>query len=200
MTTERGLIDHLNAAMSTMRMNTSPGAPIIQCRVSSNFAFIELRTIEECDRALSLTGIQFMGHVLKIGRPSKYDGPTTPASTWQQLLLEGGWDASRGGGSFDGGPGGFGTDNSADGSLAAEKVCRELFIGNTSSMMSEVSIRAFLGLVARQLGLVIGPGDPIISLRLSGHYAFVELRSIEETNAMLQFNGKRPFVALVCFA
>ncbi|KAJ8598906.1 hypothetical protein CTAYLR_010386 [Chrysophaeum taylorii] len=186
-TTERMLIDHLNAAMSTMRMNSAPGAPVVQCRVSANFAFVELRTIEETDRALSLTGIPFMGHVLKIGRPSKYDGPVTPASTWQQLLVEGGFDR-------DGAPSGFPHEAAAalsmsPGDPASEKVCRELFIGNTSALMTESSIRAFLGLVARQLGQVIGPGDPIISLRLSGHFAFVELRSVEETDAMLQFNG-----------
>lgn len=173
-TTERMLLDHLNSAMTTMNMTTAAGQALIQCRVSSNFAFVELRSIEECDRALSLTGIPFMGHILKIGRPSKYDGPITSASSWQQLLLEGGFDASA-----------AATAGSGD----ADKVCRELFIGNTNDKMTETTMRAFLCLVARQLGLVIGPGDPIVSLRLSGHFAFVELRSVDETNAMLQFNG-----------
>lgn len=184
-TTERALVDHLNAAMTTMRMTLSPGAPVIQCRVSTNFAFVELRSVEETDRALSLTGIDFQGSVLKIGRPSKYEGPAvTAASSWPQLVLQGGWQSS---------PSNMHADNSYYGDQSApandEKTCRELFIGNTTPLMSDTTIRAFLGQVVKQLGQTVGPGDPIISLRLSGHYAFVELRSAEETTAMLQLNG-----------
>ena len=53
--------------------------------MNNKFAFIECRNIELTNAALSLTGIPFMGSMLKVGRPSKYAGPPTPASTWQQL-------------------------------------------------------------------------------------------------------------------
>ena len=202
-TTERMLIDHLNAAMASTKMATGPGAPVLNCRVSANFAFVELRSIDETDRALSLTGLPYLGCVLKIGRPSKYEGPSTPATTWQQMLLDGDYATAmqkvRGfnarGESFYGGS--VPMDSSSLGSgqpapvdaVTADKIRRELFVGNTTSEMAEGAIRAFLGLVALQMRQVIGPGDPIISLRLSGHFAFVELRSIDETNAMLKFNG-----------
>mmetsp|Transcript_20848 Transcript_20848/g.67153 ORF Transcript_20848/g.67153 Transcript_20848/m.67153 type:complete len:276 (+) Transcript_20848:3-830(+) len=111
--TERMLIDHLNAAMATTKMATGPGPPVIQCRVSANFAFVELRSIEETDRALSLTGLPYLGYVLKVGRPSKYDGQATLCTTWQQMLQDGDYPtamAAMGGGhsryaSGGGGPG-----------------------------------------------------------------------------------------------
>ncbi|KAJ1449597.1 hypothetical protein M885DRAFT_535114 [Pelagophyceae sp. CCMP2097] len=177
LTTERALLDHLNAAMATARLATAPGAAIVTCRVSTNFAFIEFRTIEDCDRGLNLTGIPFMGQALKIGRPSKYDGPMTPCASWQQVSQDGG--SAPDPRMLGGGPQ-LGT---------AEKTLRELFIGNTTANMSEGAIKHFLCTVAREMGQVVADGEPIVSLRLSGHYAFVELRSAEETDAMLQFSG-----------
>jgi len=228
--TERMLIDHLNAAMATTKMATGPGPPVIQCRVSANFAFVELRSIEETDRALSLTGLPYLGYVLKVGRPSKYDGQATLCTTWQQMLQDGDYPtamAAMGGGhsryaSGGGGPGsssgsyygggGSGGPHTGGGGLGGgggsvadlmmargmpvamdkateDKIRRELFVGNTTPAMTETSIRAFLGLLALQTRQLVGPGDPIVSLRLSGHFAFVELRSIEETDALLRFNG-----------
>jgi hypothetical protein len=52
MTTERALIDHLNAAMVTARLATGPGQVILSCRVSATFAFIELRSVPETDNAM----------------------------------------------------------------------------------------------------------------------------------------------------
>jgi len=189
---ERDLLQALNSAMITTRMTIAPSAPIINVRTSNNngFAFIEIRSIEETDHALSLNGIPFMGNILKIGRPSKYEGPNTICLNWQQVSTEG--DYAQAMKKFSGQNYNEITKQPAITSLdtaSIEKLSRELFIGNTSPLMTEVAIRAFLGMVARQLGQTIGPGDPFLSLRLSGHYAFVELRSIEEANAMLQFNG-----------
>lgn len=56
-------------------MTAGPGNPILACRVSAKFAFIELRTVEETNACLNITGIPFMGAMLKVGRPTKYTGP-----------------------------------------------------------------------------------------------------------------------------
>ena len=55
-------MDHL----PQVKLNTGPGKPIVQCRVSNKFAFVELRTVDETNAALSLNGIPFMGQMLKV--------------------------------------------------------------------------------------------------------------------------------------
>ena len=42
-----------------------------------------------------------------------------------------------------------------------------------------------MGAAMQQVGLTTQPGNPIVTTRLSGKFAFVELRSIEETNNAL---------------
>jgi splicing factor U2AF subunit len=69
------------------------------------------------------------------------------------------------------------------------KLYRELFIGNTTPDMNEVELMEFLGAAMQQVGLTIKPGNPILSVRLSGKFAFVEVRSMEETNNALNMNG-----------
>jgi len=170
-TGEQVLLEFLNAAMHQVKLATQPGNPIINCRVSQKFAFVELRSIEEANACLSLTGVPFMGAMLKIGRPTKYTGPIVPATTWQALT----------------GATGPGLDpQTAD---PTTKIYRELFIGNTTPEMKEVELQDFLGAAMQQVGLTLKQGNPILTTRLSGKFAFVELRSIEETNNMLNLNG-----------
>jgi splicing factor U2AF subunit len=167
-TQEGQLMAFLNQALQQVNLCTAPGNPIIQCRVSQKFAFVELRSIEEANACLNITGIPFGGNMLKIGRPSKYTGPSVQTSTWQQLT-------------------GAQLDPSA--TDPNTKIYRELFIGNTSEGMSEVDLQEFLGAAMAQVGLTTKPGNPILTTRLSGKFAFVEIRSIEETNAALNMNG-----------
>jgi len=60
--------------------------------MNNKFAFIECRSIEMCNAALSLNGIPFLGSMLKVGRPSKYTGPPTPTVSWAQLTGQGAED------------------------------------------------------------------------------------------------------------
>jgi hypothetical protein len=55
--------------------------------------------------------------------------------------------------------------------------------------MNEVELMNFLGAAMEQVGLTTAPGSPILTTRLSGKFAFVEVRSIEETNNALNLNG-----------
>lgn len=161
-----GCLLHQKKRHQQVNLVTGPGNPVVTCRVNNKYAFVELRSSEECTKALNLNGIPFMGQVrhtrvyrryaqcvqlswlshvhcswcvgtyrhtlaglccvlhllgcprrtrralrcpsqirarnnpmflpscwagltvsqmLKIGRPSKYQGPITPASTWQRL-------------------------------------------------------------------------------------------------------------------
>lgn len=52
-----------------------------------NFAFVELRTVEETSNAMALDGIMFEGVSVRVRRPNDYNaaaaaalGPSTPAS------------------------------------------------------------------------------------------------------------------------
>ena len=79
------LKEFLNSAMRQVGLATGPEDPIVTCRMSAKFSFIELRTPDDSKNALSLNGIPFMGQCLKISRPSKYVGPPHQAKTWQEI-------------------------------------------------------------------------------------------------------------------
>ena len=68
---------------------------------------------------------------------------------------------------------------------------RELYVGNLPPGMLAPQLQEFLGAAIQQLNLNTTPGNPIINAWLSGdgHYAFVEFRTVEETDATLQMNG-----------
>ncbi|CAN0065105.1 unnamed protein product [Ectocarpus sp. 12 AP-2014] len=151
-----------------VNLTTGPGNPVVTCRVNNKYAFVELRSSEECTKALNLNGIPFMGQMLKIGRPSKYQGPATPSSTWQRLT------------------GQESADNVVDPST---KVYRELYIGNTSPDMTDMVLKDFLSSTMQKVGFAQKEGSPIIHARVSGNFAFVECRTVEETTALLNLNN-----------
>ena len=53
---------------------TGPGNPVlaVQINLDKNFAFLEIRSVDEATSALAFDGINFMGQSLKIRRPSDY--------------------------------------------------------------------------------------------------------------------------------
>ena len=118
----------------------------------------------------SLTGIPFMGNILKLGRPSKYQGPSTPCKNWQMLT-------------------GQAQDTGMPVPDPETKTMRELFIGNTQPGTSETHLQEFLGDKLQQIGLTVAPGNPIVATRVSMKFAFIELRSTEEADLMLNLNG-----------
>eukprot|EP00591_Stephanopyxis_turris_P004781 CAMPEP_0195508212 /NCGR_PEP_ID=MMETSP0794_2-20130614/1487_1 /TAXON_ID=515487 /ORGANISM="Stephanopyxis turris, Strain CCMP 815" /LENGTH=365 /DNA_ID=CAMNT_0040635121 /DNA_START=631 /DNA_END=1728 /DNA_ORIENTATION=- len=170
-TSEMLLREFLNGAMRRTNLVAANATPVIQCRVSAKFAFIECATVDDANKALNLNGIPFMGMSLKLSRPSKYVGPHFPAKTWQELT------------------GQPLPPNCAPVNAAEEKVNRELFIGNTTPEMTEQMLTDFLGKAMEQVGLTTSPGNPITSCRVSGKFAFVELRSKEETANALNLNN-----------
>ena len=164
------LLHFLNMAMRRVKLCGPQETPILNCRVNTKFAFIELTSAEMANTALNMNGIPFLGAVLKVSRPSKYVGPHVPAKTWQQLT----------GQSMP-----VGAVLDAD----QEKISRELFIGNTTPEMTEQMIREFLGNALEQVGLNVMAGNPITSCRVSGKFAFVELRTQEEAANALNLNN-----------
>ena len=65
------LIDKLNDVLLEMGATTMPGKPIVSGWLGGEgqFAFVQVRTVEECNNALALNGYTLEGHQLKVGRP-----------------------------------------------------------------------------------------------------------------------------------
>ncbi|KAL3794750.1 hypothetical protein HJC23_012760 [Cyclotella cryptica] len=170
-TSEALLMQFLNGAMRRVRLCEPDASPIVACRLNQKFAFVECASVDDANKALNLTGIPFLGASLKVSRPSKYAGPFIAHQTWQQIT---------------GQPlvAGMTGDVSAE-----EKLSRELFVGNTTPEMTDVMIRDFLGRAMEQVGLTTMPGNPINSVRVSGKFAFVELRTAQEAANALNLNN-----------
>jgi RNA recognition motif. (a.k.a. RRM, RBD, or RNP domain) len=177
-TSELLILHFLNAAMRRVGLCEPTETPIVDSRVNNKFAFIELSTAEFANKALSLNGIPFLGVFLKVSRPSKYTGPNVPSQTWQQLT------------------GQVLPDGSSILDPEQEKLSRELFIGNTTPEMTESMIKEFLGNALQQVGLTNSPGNPIVACRVSGKFAFVELRTPQEATNALNLNNI-PFLGTI---
>jgi RNA recognition motif. (a.k.a. RRM, RBD, or RNP domain) len=163
------LLQHfVNAAMRRVGLCAPHETPVLNARVNNKFAFVELVSSDAANRCLNLSGIPFLNAYLKISRPSKYFGPTVPVKTWQELT---------------------GQDTSVVPDPEMEKLQRELFIGNTTPEMTPAMLTEFLGNAMEQVGLTTAPGNPIATCRVSGKFAFVELRSAQEAASALNLNN-----------
>lgn len=175
-TSEALLMQFLNGAMRRVGLCSPEATPILNCRTNAKFAFVECASTEMANVALNLNGIPFLGASLRVSRPSKYAGPHVPSQTWQQLT---GQPLP---------PGLTPVPENTSGN-PEEKIERELFVGNTTPEMSESMLRDFLGRALEQVGLTTMPGNPILACRVSGKFAFVELRSKEEAANALNLNN-----------
>lgn len=169
------LLQHfVNAAMRRSGLCEPHESPVLNARVNAKFAFVELQSAPMANQCLNCNGIPFLnGTFLKISRPSKYAGPITPSVTWHQLT-------------------GQTLSSSASAGLLdpeTEKLQRELFIGNTTPEMTSHMLQDFLGNALQQVGLTTAPGNPVTACRVSGKFAFVELRSAEEAANALNINN-----------
>ena len=72
--TEEAMMEFFNQQMHMAGLATGPGNPVlaVQINLDKNFAFLEIRSVEEASAALAFDGINFMGQSLKIRRPSDY--------------------------------------------------------------------------------------------------------------------------------
>jgi splicing factor U2AF subunit len=189
---EPQLASFLNAAILQAELNTQPGMPILSVRCNGKFAFAEFRSAEEASNAMNLNGIVIVGHALNVGRPSAYKGPATQNIRWEQLMAEkikqnpelattaigiagGGAVVSSGGGGGD----------------PATKIARELYIGNMPENCTDMGLVQFFNeeLTKRGWSNSTMLGNPCMVARLNGRFAFVEFRSVEETDMALQLNG-----------
>lgn len=168
---ERFLLNFLNGAMRHANLCPRHETPCLSCQINAgNFAFVELLNAEYANKCLNLNGILYLNSRLKVGRPKKYAGPFVVAKNWQELV---------------------GESLTVDAVLdsEAEKVNRELFVGNTTPEMTDQMLKDFLGSAMEQVGLNIMEGNPITVCELFGKYAFIELRTPREAANALNLNN-----------
>lgn len=72
----------------------------------------------------------------------------------------------------------------------AMKPARELYVGNLPPNVTGPKLQEFLGTIIQQVGLTTQAGNPIVNTWISsdGHFAFCEMRSVEECNLALLLN------------
>eukprot|EP00606_Chrysophyceae_sp_TOSAG23-5_P000483 GSChrysophyteH2.ASY1.ANO1.275.1 assembled CDS len=176
------LRDFLNLAMKQVGLCAKHEEPIVSCRQSAKFAFLEFSSVALCNAGLSLNGIPFLGALLKIDRPAKYAGPRPPTKTWQEMT---GQAAPSGQAAL--------ALTSTD---PTTKGFRELFVGNTPPDTTAAALSEFLGGALQRMGMALpedavasGPAAPIADVRVSAKFCFVELRSVEEATNALNLNG-----------
>ena len=82
------LIDKLNDVLVEMGATTMPGKPIVSGWLGGEgqFAFLQLRTAEECNNALSLNGYTIEGFQLKVGRPKGALGALTYGGSTSSMV------------------------------------------------------------------------------------------------------------------
>jgi splicing factor U2AF subunit len=71
---EDAMVDFFNQQMLDCGLNNAPGNPVLACQINldKNFAFIELRSVEETTACMAFDGINFQGQSLKMRRPKDY--------------------------------------------------------------------------------------------------------------------------------
>ena len=182
--TDSILQDFLNDAMRKVGLVNYSQTPIIQCKISnkSKFSFIEFDSAEHCSKGLYLNGIPFMGSMLKIGRPSKYSGPTEENVSWQQIS---------------------GTEALPKKDITAyynqnTKSYREIFAGNIADSVTEADLTEFIGNAMIRLGFTGSYSDidqvddiqsPVLLTRISGKFSFIEMKSAEDACNLLNLDG-----------
>jgi len=72
---------------------------------------------------------------------------------------------------------------------AHDKLCRELFVGNTPPGTSEALLMQFLNGAMRRVGLCDANATPILTCRTNQKFAFIELDGVDSTNKALNLNG-----------
>lgn len=188
---EGQLMSFLNAALLQAGLNLQPGMPITGIRCNGRFAFAEFRSSEETTNAMNMNGIVLVGQALNVGRPSAYTGPPTQNVRWEQLMAKRIQDHPELKDTAIGlaGPGGANVHGGGGGSDPATKICRELYIGNMPENTPPEHLTSFFNQEMAKKQYVDGQGPCCLQARINGRFAFVEFRSIPETDRALTLNG-----------
>lgn len=75
---EHEIIDFFNQQMRLSGLTQAEGDPVISCQINveKNFAFIEMRSVNETTQGMAFDGLDFKGQSLKLRRPHDYQPVT----------------------------------------------------------------------------------------------------------------------------
>jgi hypothetical protein len=75
-TIESDFLDTLTKAMIGLRLTVKAGEPVAKVEMGHDgtYAFIDFRSVEEANNALTLHGMSYRGRELKVSRPKNYSG------------------------------------------------------------------------------------------------------------------------------
>lgn len=173
----------MNTAMRKLGIVNPNDEPVVSCRMSNKYCFVEFQTSFDCSIALNLNGIPFKEYSLKLGRPIKYSGPNYPTLTWQDLVGNQTMNIRS-------------TNINKDPNTLSliphpnTKSYREIFVGNTEFDMSEQLMRDYIGTAMQKMGIShSGLENPIINVKLAGKFAFLEMRTSIDAANVLNLNG-----------
>lgn len=205
--TESKLKDFINDILLKCSLNIEQGEPVLNCRLSQKFGFLEFRNINECTNCLNLNGILFMGESLNIKRPSKYTGVINHTINWDNFIKDkehlkyivsndyhnnnGTHHSIINNNKFNKNYGNSNMNDDAGDPLTRHQ--RELFVGNTTQEMTELSLKIFLGKMLQKFGLSYSENIdtlfPVTQVRHNGRFCFALFRSCEEAANCLNLNG-----------
>ncbi len=74
---------------------------------------------------------------------------------------------------------------------SATRHARRVYVGNLPALTNEMELKDYIRDTFAQLGGLKEAGEPVVSrvFNMEKRYMFLELRSVEETTAMLQLDG-----------
>ena len=162
------LIDRINDVLISMGATTMAGKPIVSGWLGGEgqFAFLELRTVEECNNALSLNGYVLDGQSLKVGKPKGV----------QQGALGNGASAIAFGASFGGPATVFSLDDTPGLGLSVNPPIEE-----SSKIEKLVLVGAPLRASLQELESVVSPFGELKSVEL------VSASSLDRTSLVFEF-------------
>lgn len=127
------------------------------------------------DRSLYLRQPQEFQRVEKVENLSRYKPPSFDAYHHQQSQL-------------------ISSFSSPELPLPITLSYREIFIGNTNEDMSESTMRDFIGGAMQKMGMShSGKANPVVHIKLSGKFAFMEMRTCIDAANVLNLN-ELPFM------
>jgi hypothetical protein len=167
----------LNTAMQRLGLVGPGEEPVLNCRMSNKYCFIEFRSTTDSSMAINLAGIPFKNYALKLGRPAKYGGPTHSLYTWQDLLPLAKAAAVP-----------VAVPSSTP--LPITKLYREIFVGNTNDKMTELGMKELVGGAMMKMGLSHSRYEnPVHQVKLTGKFAFMEMRTCVDAANVLNLTG-----------
>ncbi len=191
--TDVQLREFFDQAMHAANLTSGPGCCVSDVWISSekHFAFVEVRTVQEANNAMTLDGVTFYGAPLRVNRPHDYVPPG--ADLLQNSLGQAPINIP---GLVPGMPN-MTTVNNIGTLMQLTKKCRRVHVGNlpVGVGLTPASLKQFISQLMQQLALVVKPGDPVIDSFLSTDckFGFVEMRTIAEANNALAMSGVEYF-------